>query len=325
MNLRLLPITRQGRPPGFSYRDPRGREITNPDEIGRIRAIVIPPAWRDVHIASSAGAKVQAVGVDARGRKQYKYSAAFRARRDGAKFSRMPEFAAALPKIRRRCRADVRKRGLPKEKVLAAIVLVLDDTLIRIGSEEYARENGSYGLSTMEDRHARTPGGGKVVFEFKAKSGIRQRIDLRNPELVRVVKACKDLPGSQLFQYRGEDGTVHDVKAADVNDYLRKVSGIEVTAKDFRTWAATALACAVLRQCERGKTMTAAKRRVAQVVRDVAQHLGNTPAVCRKSYIAPQVLDAFVAGALHKWQVPVGRNGRLSRAEERKLRQLLVK
>lgn len=292
-----LSITREGSPKQFIYRDERGRKLTDPDQLSRIRSLVIPPAWKDVRIAASPHAKLQAKGLDARGRVQYRYHPSFREKQERQKFSRMPNFSKLLPLIRRKAKADLRQPGLPQTKVLAAIVLILDQTYLRIGSDEYARSNRSYGLTTLQDRHARA-GRRKVTFSFKGKSNITHEIDLHDPALIRVVRACRDLPGSDLFQYRDEHGSVCDVKAHHVNAYLKSLTGHVVTAKDFRTYAGTALACALLQKCETRASQTATKRALAQVVRHVARHLGNTPAVCRKSYISPQIIQAFLSGSL---------------------------
>jgi DNA topoisomerase-1 len=320
-----LPIRRLGSPPGFRYTHDRKGPLRNPDQLSRIKSLAIPPAWKDVHIADSDRSRLQATGIDARGRKQYRYSPHFREQRELQKFARMPAFADALPHIRSRARQDLRKPGLPREKVLAAIVLILDQTFIRIGSDEYAKANHSYGLTTLEDRHAHTHSS-HIVFDFKGKSGVRHHIDLADPRLAEIVHACRDLPGSQLFQYKAPDGVIHDVKAADVNAYLKHISGSDFTAKDFRTWAGTALACALLRRCETCNSKHASKRKVAETVRRVARTLGNTPAVCRKSYIHPHVIDAYIAGTLTRTtptQSDRDPQGRLDPDEEAEVRRLL--
>lgn len=321
---RGLTIQRTGKPGAFRYVK-AGRSAAQAD-VARIKTLVIPPAWREVRIAENAGNKVQAVGYDVAGRLQYLYHAKHREKAERQKFARMPAFGRALKAIREHARRDLRKRGLPREKVLAAVVLVMDRTFIRVGSEEYAKKNGSYGLTTLQDRHARPVTHGRVQFVFKGKSGIPHEINLDEPALARVVKACRDLPGSELFQYLDDAGEVRDVKAADVNAYLKEISGQDFTAKDFRTWAGTALACALLRRAEAGESKTAVKKRVTAIVKEVAGHLGNTPAVCRKSYIHPGVVDAYVAGTLTRGRGEARTaTGHLPDAEEEIVRKLLRK
>lgn len=326
--LKGLTIRRLGSPRAFRYTGAGGKRVATGD-LARIKGLVIPPAWRDVRIAASAGSKVQAVGYDAAGRRQYLYHPSFRERAEKEKFARMPAFGRALKKIRERARRDLRKAGLPREKVLAAVVLVMDQTFIRVGSEEYARKNGSYGLTTLQDRHMKASSARKVRLAFKGKSGIAHEIDLEDPKLARIVRQCRDLPGSELFQYLDEHGDVHDVKAADVNAYLKEISGADFTAKDFRTWAGTALACAMLRRCPRASdcgSKTKLKKVVTEMVREVAGRLGNTPAVCRKSYIHPGVVEAYIAGTLRRG-LGEGRDakGHLAAEEEEIVRRLLNK
>jgi DNA topoisomerase-1 len=287
-------IRRVGKPGRFRYVHPNGRRV-GADELRRIKALVIPPAWTDVWICPDARGHLQATGRDARGRKQYRYHPRFRQMRDEVKYDRLPAFARALRRIRRRTAADVRKNGLPREKVLAAAVQLLEKTLIRIGNEEYAKTNGSVGLTTMRDRHARIRGG-SVRFEFRGKSGVAHAVDLHDARLARIVKACRDLPGYELFQYVDEHGGRQSICSDDVNAYLREVSGDEFTAKDFRTWAGTVLAAQALARLARFKSTTEAKRNVAQAVARVADRLGNTKAVCRKAYIHPAVVAAYMDG-----------------------------
>jgi DNA topoisomerase I len=287
-------IRRLGAPGRFRYVRPDGRKVTAADR-ARIKALVIPPAWKNVWICSEANGHLQATGRDARGRKQYRYHARFREMRDDVKYSRLPAFAQALRRIRRRTAADVRKRGLPRAKVLAAAVQLLEKTLIRIGNDEYARANGSIGLTTMRDRHASIRGA-EVRFEFRGKSGIAHAVDIHDARLARIVKACRDLPGYELFQYVDGDGARQTICSDDVNAYLREISGDDFTAKDFRTWAGTVLAAQALARLARFKSKTEAKRNVAQAVGWVASRLGNTKAVCRKAYIHPAVVAAYMDG-----------------------------
>ena len=269
--------------------------MSAPAELARIKALVIPPAWTDVWICSDPRGHLQATGRDARGRKQYRYHTRFRQMREEAKYGRLPAFAQALHRIRRRTAADVRKRGLPRVKVLAAAVQLLEKTLIRIGNEEYARANGSVGLTTMRDRHTKVRGA-DVRFEFRGKSGIAHVVDLHDARLARIVKACRDLPGYELFQYVDEAGERQTICSDDVNAYLRHISGDDFTAKDFRTWAGTVLAAQALARLARFKSQTEAKRNVVQAIAAVAKRLGNTRSVCRKCYIHPAILAAYMDG-----------------------------
>jgi DNA topoisomerase-1 len=269
--------------------------VSAPAELARIKALVIPPAWTDVWICPHPRGHLQATGRDARGRKQYRYHTRFRQMREEAKYGRLPAFAQALRRIRRRTAADVRKRGLPRVKVLAAAVQLLEKTLIRIGNEEYARANGSVGLTTMRDRHSRVRGA-DVRFEFRGKSGVAHVVDLHDARLARIVKACRDLPGYELFQYVDEEGERQAICSDDVNAYLRHISGDDFTAKDFRTWAGTVLAAQALARLARFKSQTEAKRNVVQAIAAVAKRLGNTRSVCRKCYIHPAILAAYMDG-----------------------------
>jgi DNA topoisomerase-1 len=269
---------RRGR--GFSYRDSAGRRVTDPATLARIRALAIPPAWRDVWICASARGHIQAMGRDARGRRQYRYHADWTKARDETKFERSIAFARALPRLRRRVAQDLRRPGIPREKVLAAVVRLLDRTLLRVGNERYARENSSFGLTTLRNRHARPDGRGGVRLSFRGKGGKQLEVGLNDRRLVRVIRACQDLPGQRLFAYRDGDGNERPIESHDVNEYIRAVTGDDFTAKDFRTWAGTVLAAQELRRSDD----------VPAVVRAVAEQLGNTPAVCRRSYINPVVL-----------------------------------
>jgi DNA topoisomerase I len=290
-------IRRIGRTHRFRYVDARGHTISDPAELQRINALAIPPAWTDVWICPNPRGHLQATGREARGRKQYRYHPRWREMRDGEKYERLIPFARALPRIHQRTAADLRKPGLPREKVLAAVVQLLEKTLIRIGNEEYARQNHSFGLTTMRDQHAHI-NGSTVRFEFRGKSGIRHAVDLDDARLARIVKACRDLPGYELFQYVDENGERLAIDSADVNAYVRAIAGQDFTAKDFRTWAGTVLAARALAACQPARSKAEAKRNIVRALEDVAQRLGNTRTVCRKSYIHPAILDAYMAGRL---------------------------
>jgi DNA topoisomerase-1 len=282
---------------GFRFVRPDGRPVTDRGDLERIRALVIPPAWTDVWICTDPRGHLQATGRDARGRKQYRYHARWREVRDETKYGRMAAFGRALPSIRRRTEADLRRSGLPREKVLAAVVRLLEKTFIRVGNEEYARANHSYGLTTMRDGHVKVSGS-KVRFIFRGKSGIDHELELDDRRLARIVKQCRDLPGQDLFQYRDESGSVVNVGSADVNAYLKDITGRDFTSKDFRTWAGTVLASELLRECEAAPSETKAKKNIVQAVEVVARQLGNTKAVCRKCYIHPAVIDAYLDGSI---------------------------
>ncbi len=277
------------------YVAPSGRTIADVAELRRIKALAIPPAWTDVWICPNPHGHLQATGRDARGRKQYRYHPAWRHVRDEAKYGMLTDFARALPRIRRATDADLRRAGLPREKVLATVVRLLEQTMIRVGNDEYARDNGSIGLTTMHDRHA-TVRGAVVHFEFRGKRRVAHATDLRDARLARIVKACRDLPGHELFQYVDGDGDRQSIGSADVNAYLRAVAGADFTAKDFRTWAGTVLAAEALAACETCESERQAKRNVIHVVESVAARLGNTRAVCRRCYIHPDVIDAYFLG-----------------------------
>ncbi|AWK89242.1 DNA topoisomerase IB [Azospirillum thermophilum] len=286
---------RSGR--GFSYRWPDGAPVTEEETLARIRKLAIPPAYRDVWICTDPDGHLQATGRDDRGRKQYRYHPRWTEAREGTKFGRMLEFCRALPDLRRRVDEDLARRGLPREKVLAAVVRLLETTLIRVGNETYARENKSYGLTTLRDKHAAIDGS-EIRFAFKGKSGKEWQVSLKDRRLARVVRACRDVPGSELFQYIDGDGRRHGVGSGDVNDYLREITGRDFTAKDFRTWAGTVLAAMALTEFESFDSAAKAKRNVTRAIEQVASRLGNTASVCRKSYVHPEVLDAYLEGNL---------------------------
>lgn len=301
---------------GFRYYRADGRLIRNPRELKRIARLAVPPAWTDVWICPDPRGHLQATGRDARGRKQYRYHSEWRETRDTTKYDRMPAFAAALPKIRARTAADLARAGLPREKVLAAVVQLLEKSLIRVGNDEYVKANRSFGLTTLRDAHVKVRGS-TLRFEFRGKSGVRHSVAVNDRRLARIVKNCRDLPGQELFQYIDHDGCRCSVGSADVNAYLKEISGADFTAKDFRTWAGTVLACVALRELSTaarsalGPGSSAKKaRHVVQVIDAVAGLLGNTRSVCRKSYIHPGVIDAYTAGTLQQVLVRPARSAR---------------
>ncbi len=282
---------------GFRYLDARGRRVSDPDTLARVRALAIPPAWEGVWVCPKANGHIQATGRDARGRKQYRYHADWHARRGDEKFGRMTNFGRALDRVRARVEADLLLPGLPREKVLAAVVRLLDQTHLRVGNAEYRRDNGSFGLSTLLDRHV-SFAPGELRLRFRGKSGVWHERAVSDPRLARIVRACRDIPGQHLFQYRDGTGTARAVGSADVNAYIREAAGGEYTAKDFRTWAGTTLAAARLAELPAPESKTAGERAVVGVVKEVAAELGNTPAVCRKSYVHPKVIAAYLDGSL---------------------------
>jgi DNA topoisomerase-1 len=282
---------------GFRYRDAAGRQVRDPDTMARIATLAIPPAWTDVWICPLAGGHIQATGRDAKGRKQYRYHDAWRRDRDGLKFERMIAFGRGLPRLRARVERDLARRGLHREKVIAAVIRLMELTLIRVGNEAYVKENKSFGLTTLRDRHATLSGVGGV-FEFKGKSGKVHKTGFRDRRLARIVKACQDVPGQRLFQYLDAEGARRSVESADVNAYIRASLGGDFSAKDFRTWAGTLGAARALCQRPKATSATEAKRNVSDCVKAVASLLGNTAAVCRGSYIHPLVLEAYEQGAL---------------------------
>ena len=279
------------------YFGTNGETIKDADILARIKSLAIPPAWRDVWICPIAHGHLQATGIDAKGRKQYRYHPRWRAVRDETKYDRMRLFGRALPGIRARVERDLARSGLPREKILATIVRLLETTLIRVGNEEYARQNASFGLTTMQDRHVDISGA-TLTFEFRGKSGISHSIDLTDRRLAKIVKRSQDLPGYELFQYLDEQGTRRSVDSADVNAYLKEISGEEFTAKDFRTWAGTVLAARALQEFQTFDSQAQAKRNVVQAIEAVAKRLGNTKAVCRKCYVHPRVIDLYMDGSL---------------------------
>lgn len=314
---------RSGR--GFRYRvQADGRTVRDPQILARIRALAIPPAWTAVWICPTEAGHIQAVGRDARGRKQYRYHARWREVRDEAKYARLIDFGRALPRIRQAVRRDLARPGLPRRKVLATVVRLLETTLIRVGNEEYARQNHSYGLTTLRARHVRVRGD-QLRFEFRGKGGKPHLVALSDRRLARVVQQCQDLPGHDLFQYLDEAGRRQTIGSADVNAYLRQVAGHEFTAKDFRTWAGTVLAATTLQELA-APGLARSRRAVVRMVSAVAERLRNTPAICRRCYIHPAVVAAFEHGTLGpamKIVATAGRSGLGS--DERAVLRLLAR
>ena len=282
---------------GWDFFMPDGKLITDEKTIQRIRKLAIPPAYTDVWICKDPNGHLQAVGRDARGRKQYRYHPRWREIRDEAKYGKMLVFGRKLPDIRARVERDLAKPGLPREKVLAALVRLLERTLARIGNEEYARTNNSFGLTTLRERHAKVHGN-VVELDFRAKHGIQRHIELRDRKLANIIKKLQDIPGQELFHYIDEDGESHTVGSDDVNAYLHDITGEEITAKDFRTWAATNLAALALREFEVFDSEAKAKKNVLRAVEAVSGMLGNTPSICRKCYIHPAIFDGYLDGSL---------------------------
>lgn len=281
----------------FAYYRADGARITDRKVIDRINALAIPPAYTDVWICPRSNGHIQATGRDAKGRKQYRYHPRFRETRDSAKYERMLDFAEALPAIRARVDDHMRRRGLPREKVLATVVHLLETTMIRVGNAEYAEQNKSFGLSTLRSRHVDVEGA-ELKFNFKGKSGKTWRLSVRDRRIARIVKSIQELPGQHLFQYVDDDGEVREVSSTDVNDYLREISGRDITAKDFRTWTGTVLTALCLAAADEVDNDRAAKRILKDAIAEVAGQLGNTPTVCRKAYIHPEVIGAFNERAL---------------------------
>jgi DNA topoisomerase-1 len=290
-------ISRQRSGRSFRYRLPSGEAVRDGRTLARIRRLAIPPAWTDVWICARADGHIQATGRDARGRKQYRYHADWTRVRDEAKFDRLIEFAKVLPRVRRSVARHMRDKGLGRRKVLATVAYLLDTTLVRVGNREYARDNKSYGLTTLQDRHV-SFSGSELRFKFRGKTGKEWRLRLNDRRALRIVRSCQELAGQQLFQYEDDEGAVRQVSSADVNEYLRTLAGNEVSAKDFRTWAGTVLAAMALRDLEPVSVAADAKRNIASAIKAVAARLGNTPAICRKCYVHPEVLGAYLDGKL---------------------------
>ena len=282
---------------GFGYAASDGRPIRDAETLGRIRRLAIPPAWTDVWICPDPRGHLQATGRDARGRKQYRYHARWREVRDAVKYDRMLAFAEALPRIRERTDQDLERPGMPREKVLATVVRLLEETRIRIGNDEYRKENGSYGLTTLRDRHVNVIGA-EVRFSFRGKSGKHHIVELHDRRMARIIKRFREIPGQELFKYIDEDGEARAIDSAEVNDYLREITGADFSAKDFRTWAGTILAARFLREAAAAANSRGAKKQLVRAIAMVAEELGNTPAVARKGYIHPAVIAAYLAGGL---------------------------
>lgn len=289
-------IRREAVKNGFRYLDVHGEPVADETTLARIKSLVIPPAWTEVWICPQANGHLQATGRDARGRKQYRYHAKWREARDEVKYERMLKFGQALPAIRAEVDRALKLPGLPREKVLATIVYLLEATMMRVGNEEYARTNKSFGLTTLRNRHAKVDGS-DVEFSFRGKSGVYHKVKVHDRRLARIVARSRDLPGQELFQYVDEDGQTHAIDSSDVNDYLRAITGEDYTAKDFRTWSGTVLAALALQEFEKFDSEAQAKKNIVRAIESVSEKLGNTPSICRKCYVHPAVLDAYLDGA----------------------------
>ena len=298
-------ITRRRAGGGFVHVMPDGRRVRDEATLARIRKLAVPPAYEKVWICRDPRGHLQATGIDARGRKQYRYHPQWRSVRDAHKFERMIAFGRALPRIHRRIARDFKLPGLPRDKVLAAVVRLLERTLIRVGNEEYARTNKSYGLTTLRDQHVKVKGA-RVRFSFRGKHGIRHEVEIDAPRVSKVLRKCLELPGQELFGYIDEDGTIRDVSSSDVNGYLKEIAGESFTAKDFRTWYATSAALEALAG-QSFRNARESKQKLKSALEDVAKRLGNTVTMCRKCYVNPVVVDAFLAGELR--EVGLGGSG----------------
>jgi DNA topoisomerase-1 len=282
---------------GFTYTRPDGSRLTEPNLLRRIKALAVPPAWTDVWICPFADGHIQAIGRDAKGRKQYRYHVRFREVRDSTKYEHVVAFAEALPGIRAKVREHMALRGLPRGKVLATVVHLLESTLIRVGNDDYARQNNSYGLTTLKTRHVAVDGN-EVRFRFTGKSGKQWSLRVRDRRIAKIIRACQELPGQELLQYLDDDGKPQDVTSSDVNAYLKEITGKDITAKDFRTWAGTVLAAMALNKVKTFDSAAQAKRNLRSAIENVAARLGNTPTICRKCYVHPEVLTAYLDGNL---------------------------
>jgi len=290
-------ITRHKARNGFDYRLPNSAVVRDIDTLKRIRSLAIPPAWTNVWICLHSNGHLQATGRDARGRKQYRYHSRWREVRDEAKYNKLLIFTQVLPQLRARVEEDLKRPGLQRERVLAAIVRLMELTFFRVGNSEYAKANESFGLTTLRDRHVAIEGS-RIHISFRGKSGKHHETDINDRRLARIVKSCRDLPGYELFQYMDAEGQRHTVGSAEVNEYLREITGEEITAKDFRTWAGTQLAAEALREFEAFDSEAERKRAVVRAVEKVAKHLGNTPTICRRCYIHPAVLEGYFEGTM---------------------------
>jgi DNA topoisomerase-1 len=290
-------IRREPADDGFRYIDAKGEPVEDEATLKRIKSLAIPPAWTDVWICPQTNGHLQATGRDARGRKQYRYHPKWRTVRDEVKYERMIRFGKALPQIRKEVDRALSLPGLPREKVLATIVYLLEATMMRIGNDEYARENKSYGLTTLRNRHVRIDGS-EVEFRFRGKSGVYHDVKVHDRRLARIIQRTRDLPGQDLFQYLDDEGETHTIGSADVNEYLHTITGEDYTAKDFRTWSGTVLAAMALQEFEKVDSDAQAKKNVVRAIESVSEKLGNTPSVCRKCYVHPAVLDSYLDGTM---------------------------
>jgi DNA topoisomerase I len=290
-------ISRQRRGAAFQYIDPAGKVIRDSEELQRIKSLAIPPAWSEVWICPIRNGHLQATGRDAKGRKQHRYHSRWREIRDANKYGRILVFAKALPLIRQRVDSDLRLPGLPRDKILATVVRLLETSHIRVGNEEYARQNKSFGLATLRNRHVNVSGS-TIRFEFRGKSGVEHALDINDRRLAAIIKRCQDLPGYELFQYIDDDGERRTIDSSDVNEYIRQIAGEEFSTKDFRTWAGTVLAARALQEFKTAASDAESKRNLVQAIESVAKRLGNTKAVCRKCYIHPAVIQSYTDGSL---------------------------
>jgi DNA topoisomerase-1 len=290
-------FTRKKHGKDFDYFDTHDKKITDEKIVARVKSIGIPPAYEHVWICPQANGHIQATGLDARGRKQYRYHTKWRATRDENKFQHILHFGNMIPKIRERVEADLKLNGLPREKVVACVVSLMEKTLIRVGSAEYARDNQSYGLTTLRKKHVQVTGN-NIAFEFTGKSGKDWSVSVNDRKIANIVNKCADIPGHELFKYIAEDGSKKDVTSSDVNDYLREITEEHFTAKDFRTWSGTVLAALALTEFEKYDSEAQAKKNIVRAIEHVAKQLGNTPAICRKCYIHPEVINSYLTGDL---------------------------
>ncbi|NMH29145.1 DNA topoisomerase IB [Flavobacterium silvaticum] len=317
-------IYRVGEQGKFHYKDEDGNKITNREDLERIASLVIPPAWKNVWIAPKANAHLQVTGFDARGRKQYRYHPDWNKLRNQSKFFRLRDFAKALPSIRKQVSKDLNRKGLPAEKVKALVVQLLEHTNIRIGNDAYSKLYGSFGLTTLRDRHV-SGGNNQLFFEFIGKKGIRHKIALKSPRLIRLVRKCREIPGQELFQYLDHDGNRHSLNSGDVNDYIKSLSGHDFTAKDFRCWFGSVLALERFQQIGPAESESILKKNINQVIDDVAAILGNTRTVCKKYYVHPTVISAYEKNHIGKYYVPQSRSHSGLTPEETALVKLLNK
>ncbi|RYD82380.1 MAG: DNA topoisomerase IB [Sphingobacteriales bacterium] len=306
----------------FSYVDADGKPVKDSALLGRIKSLVLPPAWENVWISPFEKSHLQATGIDARGRKQYRYHTQWSKVRSENKFSRMRQFADALPKIRKAVEKDISRRETTREKIIATVIQLMEKGHMRVGNAEYAKEYGSFGLTTLRDKHVEVKGG-KLKFAFKGKKGIWHEIELNDKRLAKIVQKCKDIPGQELFQYYDENGEKHGIDSGAVNEYLHEVTGEDFTAKDFRTWAGTLRAFTALWQLPPTESKTERKSQLVEVVKEVARRLGNTPTVCKKYYIHPTVIAAYESGNIHRYEVQSNiENNKLTPEEEALVRLL---